>query len=139
MMTTHGKGTFEIKSWDENTWDGKPHKDVKGAKQTYAIVKQLFHGVIDGESEAHSVMTYREDGSANYVGLQTVVAKIGDRSGTFVMQSVGAYDPNTGIAETALTIIPGSGTGQLKGLTGKGSYTATHADQQPYTLDYDFT
>lgn len=137
-MTTHRKGTFEIKGWDENTWDGKPHKDVKGAKQTYAVVKQLFHGVIEGESDAHSVMAYQDDESANYVGLQTVSGKIGDRSGTFVMQSVGSYDPKTGVAQTALTIIPNSGTGGLKGLTGSGTYTATHGDQQPYTLDYDF-
>jgi uncharacterized protein DUF3224 len=137
-MTIHGTGTFEIKSWDENTWDGKPHKDVKGAKQTYAVVKQLFHGVIEGESDSHSVMTYRDDESANYVGLQTVVGKIGDRSGSFVMQSVGAYDPKTGIAETTLTIIPGSASGGLKGLKGKGTYSASHGDQQPYTLDYDF-
>lgn len=137
-MGTHGEGTFEIKSWDENTWDGRPHKDVTGAKQTYAVVKELFHGVIEGESDAHSVMSYRDDNSANYVGLQTVSGKVGGRSGSFVMQSVGAYDPKTGIAQTTLTIIPGSGTGDLKGLTGKGTYTAAHGDQQPYTLDYDF-
>jgi hypothetical protein len=137
-MTTQGKGTFEIKSWDENTWDGRPHKEVKGAKQTYAVVKQLFHGVIEGESEAHTVMTYHDDDSANYVGLQTVVGKVGNRSGSFVIQSVGAFDPKTGVAETALTIVPGSGTGGLKGLRGTGTYRATHGDQQPYTLDYDF-
>jgi hypothetical protein len=137
-MTTTTKDVFEIKGWDENTWDGRPQKEVEGAKQTYAIVKQRFHGVIEGDSEAHEVMTYNTEGFAHYVGLQVVSGQVGGKSGSFVMESRGSYDPKTGIAEMNLTVIPGSGTGDLKGLRGKGHYAVGHGDLLPYTFDFSF-
>ena len=49
-MTTHATGTFEFKSWDEKTWDGKPARDIKGAKLTQARISNAYHGDIEGES-----------------------------------------------------------------------------------------
>ncbi|MFL5802893.1 MAG: DUF3224 domain-containing protein [Roseiflexaceae bacterium] len=34
--------------------------------------------------------------------------------------------------------MPGSGTGQLRGMRGEGSTVAHHGDAQPFTLDYSF-
>jgi hypothetical protein len=53
------------------------------------------------------------------------------------MQSTGTYDPKKGVADMQLTVVPGSGTGELKGIQGQGSYAAVHGDQQPYVLDYE--
>jgi hypothetical protein len=137
MMTTHATGTFELKGWDEKTWDGKDHKEVKGAKLTHAVITQLFHGGVEGESVGHSLMTYNEDGFATIVGLQTIEGSLAGRSGRFIMQSSGTYDPKKGVANMKLTIVPGSGTGELQGIRGQGSYAAVHGDQQPYQLDYE--
>jgi hypothetical protein len=110
---------------------------VKGAKLTHAITTELFHGGIEGESVGHSLMTYNEDGFATIVGLQTIEGRLAGKSGRFIMQSSGTYDPKKGVADMKLTIVPGSGTGELKGIRGEGSYAAVHGDQQPYQLDYD--
>ena len=48
----------------------------------------------------------------------------------------GAFE--NGAATSTMTIIPGSGTGELAGITGQGETVAVHADTQPFTLDYDF-
>jgi hypothetical protein len=136
-MSKHITGTFEIKAWEEKTWDGKDHKEVTSAKLTHAIINQLFHGGVEGESVGHSLMTYSDDGFATIVGLQTIEGSVEGRSGRFIMQSTGTYDPKKGVADMKLTIVPSSGTGGLKGIRGEGSYAAVHGDQQPYQLDYE--
>ncbi len=136
-MTTHATGTIEIKSWDEKTWDGKSWQDVSGAKLTHAVVKQTLHGDIEGEGAVHFLMSYRDDGSASFVGLQEVVGSLAGRSGSFVLQITGTFEGDT--AASNWSVVPGSGTGDLRGLRGDGSSVARHSDSQPpYTLDYDF-
>ena len=40
-------------------------------------------------------------------------------------------------AKTEWSIVPGSGTGELKGISGKGSAVAqNHTNDTPYTLEY---
>lgn len=135
-MSKHAKSTFKIKSWDEKTWEGKPWKEVPGAKLTHAIVTKTYQGDIEGEGTSQSLTTYGEDGTASYVGLEKFVGKVGGRSGSFVLQTTGAYD-NT-VAKSSSVVVKGSGTGDLRGLTGEAKVTSGTEDQHPFTLDYDF-
>lgn len=136
-MTIHATGTIEIKGWDEKTWDGKPQKDVPGAKLTHAIVKHTLHGDIEAEGTVHFLMSYRDDGSASFVGLQQVVGSLGGRSGSFVLQITGTFEGDT--ARSNWLVVLGSATGDLRGLRGEGDSVVRHDDSQPlYTLDYDF-
>jgi len=136
-MTTHAEGTFEIKGWDEKTWDGKNWKDVPGAKLTKSTVTKAMHGAIEGEGTAESITFYRSDTSASYVGLERIVGRIGNRSGSFVLQATGTFENDT--AKTAWSVVPGSGTDGLKGLRGEGGYIARHGEGKvPFTLDYEF-
>jgi hypothetical protein len=133
----HATGTFAIKDWDEKTWDGKEWKEVSGAKLTYAKVTAHFQGDIEGEASMQAVMAYTESGAAHFTGLQLMVGRVGERSGTFVLQVSGAYAAEA--AKTTWFVVPDSGTGDLRGLRGEGGYVAVHGQQQvPYTLDYDF-
>src|ERR1051325_8745308 len=116
-MTTQANGYYDIKGWDEKTWDGKPWNEVKGAKLTHAVVTFGFHGDIEGECKFHMLSSYRDDGTAKFVGLQQMTGKIGDRAGSFVMQVDGSYD--NGEAKSTWTIIPGSSTGDLTGIKGE--------------------
>jgi hypothetical protein len=136
MTTTHATGTYGIKSWDEKTWDGKDRKEQPGAKLTHAVIVQTFQGDFEGEGTGHLVMTYRDDTYATYVGLQHMVGRLGDRSGSFVLKHDGVFEG--GEARTTLTIVPGSGTGELSGLRGEGSTVAVHGDTQPISFDYYF-
>jgi hypothetical protein len=132
-MTTRATGKFEIKSWDE-----APYLELdEGRKFTRASVAQLGDGDIVGESRWESLMYYRADGTASYVGLIHVVGRLGEREGSFVLRATGEYADGT--ARAALEVVPGSGTGALAGLRGTGESTSTHADYPyvPYTLDYD--
>jgi hypothetical protein len=136
-MNTQATGTFTVKSWDEKTWDGKPTKEAPGAKLTHAIVTQAFQGDIEGEGTSETLMMYPDDQSASFVGMQRVVGRIGNRSGSFVLQVSGAYADS--VATATWSVVAGSGTEQLRGLRGEGGYVAQHGDPNvPITLDYSF-
>lgn len=131
------KGTFEVKSWDEKTWEGKPWNEVSGARLTHAKVTQAFQGDIEGEGAMQSLMAYHDENFTSYTGMQQITGRIGDRSGSFVLQFSGIFED--GAAKTTWFVAPGSGTGALQGLRGEGGYIARHDEPQvPFTLDYDF-
>jgi hypothetical protein len=136
-MSTHAKSTFAIKNWDEKTWEGQPYNEVSGAKITRADVTKSLQGDIEGESTLQYLMSYHENGTVSFVGLERIVGSIGGRSGSFVLQRIGADED--GVVKETYSVVPGSGTGDLKGLRGKGSASlGEQAEHYPFTLDYHF-
>jgi len=131
-MTTHATGTFEISSWDEN-----PYVELDGgAKLTRASVGQAFSGDLEGEGSVEWLMCYREDKTADFVGLQRFVGRLGSRSGSFVMRTQGTFDGEKAAGE--LSVVAGSGTEELGGITGAGAFVAPHGSTPSVDLDYDF-
>jgi hypothetical protein len=131
-MSTHATGTFDGKTWDE-----KPYSEVDGgAKLSRASVTNAFHGDIEGEGTLEYLLIYRDDGSASFVGVERVVGRVGGRLGSFVLQHGGTYEGGT--AKATWFVVPGSGTGDLRGLRGEGGLVAQHGPSASYTLDYDF-
>jgi hypothetical protein len=132
-MSTRATATFQVK-----TWDVKPYQELDGgAKLTRESVVNAFQGDIEGESSLEYLMFYGEDGSASFVGLERIVGRVGGRSGSFVLQHSGTFEGNS--VKSSYCVVPGSGTGELRGLRGEGSFTlAGHAEHYPFMLDYDF-
>ena len=131
-MSTRATGTFDVKSWDE-----KPYNEVEGApKLTRASVTQTFHGDIEGEGTVEFLMVYRDRESASYVGLERVVGRIGDRAGSFVLGVSGTFEGGT--ATSTWFVVPGSATGELRGLRGDGGFVAPPGQPATVTLEYDF-
>jgi hypothetical protein len=131
-MTAHATGTFKVESWDEQTYD----ESDAGGKLTRASVKQAFSGDIAGEGAVEWLMCYRPDQTADFVGLQRVIGQLGDRSGTFVLQTAGSFDGQEARGEWS--VLRGSGTDDLSGLRGSGGFSAPLGGQAAVTLDYDF-
>lgn len=129
-MTTRATATFEITTWDAATYD----EPAEGPKLSRVTVRKLFQGELTGESTAELLMSQAQDGSAGYVALERVVGRIGARAGTFDVQhcaTQGGANP-----QAIWLVVPGSGTGELRGLSG----TVTYAHDQNgavFTLDYD--
>jgi uncharacterized protein DUF3224 len=132
-MAARAEGKFEVTGWDE-----EPYEDLAGdAKLTKARISQDFKGDLEGSGIWESLMCYCEDGTAGYTGIERIVGKIGDRSGSFVIITTGKFDD--GEAKTTWQVVPGSGTEDLKGLTGQGRSVAPHGSVGTFTLDYDIT
>jgi hypothetical protein len=130
-MREHVEGTFEVTSWSEDEVDG-----LEGtAKVTRATFGQRFSGGVEADTIADTVMTYRQDGTADYVGFQRVAGRLAGRSGTFVLQAIGSFDGR--VARADVTVVPGSGTGELVRLRGRGSAEVPLGTSGTYALDYE--
>ncbi|MBN9387013.1 MAG: DUF3224 domain-containing protein [Chloroflexi bacterium] len=131
-MTRHAESTFSVVKWDENTYEERP--DSK--KLNLATVLYTYTGDMVGESRGDSLLVYPTERTSNYVGLERITATLGGKSGSFVLLGTGYFDGKT--ARSDLTIVPGSGTGDLTGLKGTGQMVAAEGTTGTLTLDYDF-
>ena len=125
------KGSFQITSFNEDTYEDRGG----GAKLTHAWGDQAFSGDIEGEGAVHWLMSYRSDGSARYVGLQRIKGEIGGRKGSFIIEAAGDFDGAA--SRGSWSIIPASGTDDLKGITGTGKFEAPGGPKATYELEYD--
>jgi hypothetical protein len=122
---------FSIKSWDE-----KPYSEGKDLpKMTRAAVTKAFAGDLSGEGHVEYLMVYQSDASASFVGLERFVGSLGGKAGSFVLQRTGVFEQ--GVAKESYTVVPGSGTGELKGLRGEGASAVGHGSEFPFTLSYE--
>ncbi len=131
-MAEQAKATLTIGSWDEGPyreWDS-------GAKLVKASVTGTFAGDIEGDGSSEMLMAYRSASSASFTGLQLVDGSVGGRSGRFVIQLSGTFEAGT--ATVAWTVVPGSGTDGLAGVTGSVESVSTSADypHMPLVLRY---
>ena len=130
-MKKSANARFAIKSWDEKPYGEGP--DLP--KLTRAAVTKTFTGDIEGEGQVEYLMMYRSDGSATFVGLERVVGRIAGKAGSFVLQRTGMFEG--GLAKESYSVIPGSGTGELRGLRGEGTSAVGHGNEHPITLNYE--
>ncbi len=129
----HASGTIEVTGWAP-----APYDELEGASSLVRIdVTEHFHGDIEGEGRAQMLQALRPDGSASFVGHERVTATLAGRTGTFVFQDAGTLDTD-GRVDGTWFVVPGSGTGELAGLRGEGSFTAALGEHAAITLDYWF-
>jgi len=119
-------------------WDESPAEEFgDGSKLTRAQVR-----LADGEDglasgSAGMLAYYRPDGTSSYVTVMRLTGMLDGRAGSFVLRGEGAFDGTT--ASGRMTVVPGSGTGGLAGLSGTCESVSTHADYpfMPLTLAYE--
>lgn len=131
MKTANAR--FAIQSWDE-----KPYSEGQDRpKLTRASVIKTYSGDIEGEGQVEYLMMYRLDGSATFVGLERVVGHVRGKAGTFVLQRSGIFE--NGVAKESYSVVPGSGTGELRSLRGEGASALGHGTEYPLTLNYELS
>jgi hypothetical protein len=99
-------------------------------------VSERFTGDIEGEGVVRFLQAVRDDGSASFVGIERVTGRIGDREGSFLLQDAGTLEGSTVSGEWF--VIPGCGSGELRGLRGAGGFVAELGQRASITLDYWF-
>ena len=130
-MKNVANARFTIKSWDE-----KPYSEGENLpKLTRAAVAKTFAGDITGDGHVEYLMMYRSDGSATFVGLERVVGQVAGKTGSFVLQRTGVFE--NGMAKESYFVVPGSGTGDLRGLRGEGTSAVGHGIEHPLALNYE--
>jgi hypothetical protein len=130
-MKQTAQARFAITKWDE-----KPLGEGDDLpRMTRASVAKTYTGEIEGEGQVEYLMMYRSDGSASFVGLERIVGQLAGRAGSFVLQRTGVFENS--VAKESYAVIPGSGTGALRGLRGGGTSAVGHGTEYPLTLSYE--
>lgn len=135
MVTT--EGTFEVSGFA-----GVP-VDVPDPVQTalgvgVATMEKRYSGAVEGRSNTLFTSAFDpERGIGTYVAMESFEGAVDGRSGTFNFVHV-ASTSGTDRSGEYFTIVAGSGTGELAGITGGGALVidadGTHRMRFDYTL-----
>jgi hypothetical protein len=125
-------GEFTLSSWEEETYAEREGE----RKLTRATVTQDLAGDIVGKGQVEWLMSYGEDGTAHFVGLQQFEGVIDGREGSVVLETIGDFDGTE--ATWTGKVVEGSGTGGWAGMRGEGRFQAPHGPKASFTLDCSF-
>jgi hypothetical protein len=108
--------------------------ELGGAVSRFELTKR-FHGDLEGAGIG--VMLSGGDpqiGTAGYVAIETVNGRLGGRTGAFAFQQFGTTHGGTQVLH--YEVVPGSGSGELAGITGTVSLTIDADGTHHYELAY---
>jgi len=128
-MTTHARGTFEVRMTPQPAQDGVGDPGIG----RMALDKQ-FQGDLEATSKGQMLAAGTDvSGSAGYVALERVSGTLHGRSGTFALQHSGTM--TRGMPQLSIAVVPDSGSGELLGLAGTLAITITDG-QHFYDFEY---
>jgi len=122
----HAKGTFDVKMAPTGH---APDESIG----SFSSVKQ-FHGDLEATSKGEMLSVGNpSQGDAAYVAMERVTGTLGGKTGSFALYHVGTFVKGT--PQLAVTVAPGSGTGELTGISGTLTIIITDG-KHSYTFDY---
>jgi hypothetical protein len=125
------RASLSMKGWDEKAfWEGEG-----GRKLTHVDAGFTYEGDMLGEGVAVWLLSYNPDGTGGAPAIERFEGSVGGRVGSFVMQHSCEFDPKA--VRDSFFIIPGSGTGELAGITGKAAIEMIGQGPYEFTLNYD--
>lgn len=130
VMNELATGTFEVKIVPETVAGKTP---TPGMSQM--SIDKTFHGDLEGTSRGSMISAGDpKAGEAGYVALEMITGKLKGRSGSFALMHHATMSGGSGAME--VTVVPGSGTGALKGIEGT---FIIHIDNGQHSYDFDYT
>jgi len=130
-MSSPAAGTFEVTMSPE-----PPYDTNDGASIARVSIKKQFKGDLEASSSVEMIGARSEvKGSAGYVAIERVNGSLHGKNGTFVLQHSGTMTRGKG--ELSVTVVPDSGTGELKGIAGRMTIEIVEG-KHLYSFDYTF-
>jgi len=120
--------------FSNDRYDEEAYAEAEGVELSRVHISRTFTGDLEGESTAE-LMIARSEGGGGYIGHDRISGTLAGRAGTFVFQHTGIMGPD-GVTNTG-TILPGTGTGELEGITGEGTMLADGEGNHNFSLDYE--
>jgi hypothetical protein len=128
-MGTRAKGRFEVTLKPE-----PPHDTVEGVALARVHVSKRFHGELEATSTVEMLSAGTPiKGSAGYVAIERVVGTLQGRAGSFVLVHTGIM--NRGTPSLQISVVPDSGTGALRGISGRMGIEIVDG-QHSYDFEY---
>ena len=111
---------------------------VTGAPVGLATMTKTFEGDISGTAATLFTAAYDpETGVGTYVAMESFEGRLHDRAGTFNFAH-SATTSGTDRQHEFFVIVPGSGTGELAGISGAGALEIDADGTHHVELDYSF-
>jgi hypothetical protein len=130
-MASKAETSFKITNWQEDTLT-----EIKGGgKIVRAHVTKSYRGDLIGEGIVEYLMAYNSDGSASFVGYETLSCLLNNKSGNLVFEHRGIF--KNGIVDSVWSIVEGSGSGALSGISGKVKFSAGNQEEYQVIFNYD--
>ena len=129
-MSHQIQGPFDVKRTAMETIDA-------GGEASFGRFRfeKRFHGELDANSVVEMLSAGDPStGSAGYVAVEHVIGTLAGRAGSFMLQHNGVMDRGAGTLD--LTVVPGTGTGELAGLRGRMKIDIAEGGAHFYTFDY---
>jgi Protein of unknown function (DUF3224) len=122
----HVTGTFEVKMIPQQS-------DPPLGRMS--LDKQL-HGGLEGTSKGEMLTagSGAKGSSGGYVALEQFTGTLHGRNGSFILQHSGTM--TSGTPHLTITVVPDSGTGELKGLTGNMTISVVGGK---HSYDFEYT
>jgi hypothetical protein len=126
-MPNHAKGSFNVTITPQDTADDAPVARMLLYKEFHGDLEAIAHGEM---MAAHEPLT----GAGVYVAIDRVAGTLHGKGGSFLIAHRGMR--NSEGQELEIVIVPGSGTGQLAGITGTVGIEFVNKDHF-YSVTYE--
>jgi hypothetical protein len=127
-MPQHATGTFEVKI--------TPQDDKSADKSIGRLtIDKQWHGDLEGTSTGQ-MLTGGDvtTGSAGYVAIEKFTGTVGGRKGSLIFQHSATMTKGKG--DLTITVVPDSGTDELKGISGK---LTIKIENGKHSYEFDYT
>lgn len=129
-----------VSLFEVTSWNATPYGEAgEGPLLSEAQVVKRYHGELDAEGRARVLMCRAgADGplaNAGYIASEQVAGSLDGRKGTFVLQHWGIAEEGAP-PRTAGHVVPGSGTGDLAGLSGTVDIRVDEDGTHTLSLNY---
>lgn len=129
IVTQRATGSFDVKLTPQPVHDG-----ADGILERRSIAKE-FRGELAGASRGEMLSWWsNETGSGVYVAIERFTGTVGGRAGSFLLAHKGIMDRGGG-PPLDITVVPDSGDGELKGITGRMQLEVA-GGRHDYVLEY---
>lgn len=132
-MPTQTTGHFTFADWTEH----HVGPDGGSPQLAHASVVNTFSGGIEAAgTTCEYTLVYVTEKTGTFTGMEMLTGRLDGREGTFVIEERGSFDAD-GTVRCTFEVVPGTGTGELTGLRGTGSFTTTPGEPSvPYAFGY---
>jgi hypothetical protein len=124
---------FQLDSFEEQP----PYVQDEGVIYTRVQISKTFSGDLEGHSTQEMLSVRAEPGGAGYVAVERIAGRLHGKSGSFALLHLGTMQGNAPSARWP--IVPGSGGGELAGISGEARIEIDSEGAHTLYLDYELS
>ena len=121
-------------AFTNDRYDEEPYGEGDEVERSRVHITRTFKGDLEGTATAE-ILIAKSGGGGGYTGQDLITGTLDGKFGSFVIQHGGIIGPD-GISNSG-TIVPGTGSGELAGITGEGTLLADEEGNHTLTLNYE--